>query len=151
MSTEREHTHAASSEESHKPLRVEMWIFLILGVFFLVVGAVYAIVTDGEPVGSWALLLLVGLYGMVGIYLFLVGRRVDRRPEDDPLAEVEDHAGEVGVYAPHSWWPLILGVAVTLVFAGVAVGWWMTGIGFAVGLVGLVGHTYEFSRGQHAH
>lgn len=150
MSSQREDTPREDTATG-KPLRVEMWLFFAVMAFFLIVGIVYAAVTGGEPVGTWALLLLVGLYGMVGVYLFLVGRKVDPRPEDDPLADVDQHPGEIGVFAPHSWWPLVLGVAVTLVFGGVAMGWWITGLGFAVGLVGLVGHTYEFSRGQHAH
>lgn len=136
---------------SHKTLGVEKWLFLAGIAFFLPVGLVYGLVTDWEPVGSWTLLLLCGLYGMVGAYLWLLSRSVDPRPEDDPHADVEDHAGELGVYSPHSWWPLVAGVAVTLVFGGVAIGWWVTGIGVVVGIIAIVGFTYEFSRGQHAH
>ncbi len=139
------------SEEHPKPLRVEMGVFIIGVVFFLPVGVIYGITSRWEPVGTVSLLLLVGLYGLAGSYLWLVGRRVDPRPEDHPTMDVDEHAGEVGVFSPHSWWPLVLGVAVALVFAGIAVGWWMVGIGFAVGFIGLVGQTYEFSRGPHAH
>lgn len=150
MTTQREDT-PQDGTATGKPLRVEMWVFFAVMLFFLIVGTSYAVVTGGESVGTWALLLLVGMYGMVGVYLFLVGRKVDPRPEDQPRADVEEHAGEVGVFSPHSWWPLVLGVGVTLVFGGVAMGWWLTGLGFVVSLVGLVGQTFEFSRGQHAH
>ena len=37
-----------------------------------------------------------------------------------------------------------------LVF-GMAVGWWLLVIGAALGVIGLVGWIFEFSRGQHAH
>jgi hypothetical protein len=40
---------------------------------------------------------------------------------------------------------------VTLGFLGPAVGWWMTGLGLIVALVGLAGQMYEFNRGIHAH
>lgn len=135
-----------------KPLSVEMWIFIIVGfAFFLPVGLIYGITSSWEPIGSVSLLLLVGLYGLSGSYLFLLRRRVDPRPEDNPLSDVDEHAGEIGVYAPHSWWPLVLGLATALAFAGIAIGWWMFGLGLALAIIGLIGQTYEFSRGQHAH
>nr|WP_324651399.1 cytochrome c oxidase subunit 4 [Georgenia sp. H159] len=132
-------------------MRVEKWTFLAGVVFFLPVALLYGFWSSWEPVGTVALLLLVGLYGLAGGYLALLARRVDPRPEDNPTSDVDEHAGEMGVYSPHSWWPLVLGVAAALAFAGIAVGWWVFGIGVAVGVVGLIGQTFEFSRGPHAH
>ena len=148
----REHDRAPGepSAEQPKPLRVEMWTFLAGIGFFLPVALIYGLWSHWEPVGTVGLLLLVGLYALSGFYLMLVGRRVDPRPEDNPVSDVEDHAGEIGVFSPHSWWPLVLGVAAAIAFAGVAIGWWMFGIGLAVAVVGLVGQTYEFSRRPHA-
>ncbi|WP_454084311.1 cytochrome c oxidase subunit 4 [Georgenia sp. Marseille-Q6866] len=151
MAREHDRAPGEQSAEHPKPLGVEKWLFIAGVAFFLPVGLVYGFWTGWEPIGTVALLLLVGLYGLSGFYLALVARRVDPRPEDNPVSDVDEHAGEIGVYAPHSWWPLVLGVAAALAFAGVAVGWWIFGIGIAVGVVGLVGHTYEFSRGPHAH
>lgn len=139
------------SPENPKPLRVEMLLFFTGVAFFLPVALIYGFTSGWEPVGSAGFLLLVGLYGLVGAYLWLTGRRVDPRPEDNPVSDVDEHAGEIGVYSPHSWWPLVLGVAAALVFAGVAIEWWIAGIGGVVAVIGLVGQTYEFSRGQHAH
>lgn len=134
-----------------KPLAVEVRLFLVGAVFFVVVATGYVIFADLEPVGTVALWLLAAMWGMVAGYLWLVGRRTTPRFEDDMEGEIEERAGEVGVYSPHSWWPLVLGVATALAFLGTAVGWWITGIGVVMGLVGLVGQTFEFSRGQHAH
>lgn len=136
---------------ARKPLRTEAYLFAGSAGIFLVLGAIYAYLTQIEPVGVVALLLLGGLGGLVGVYLWVLGNRVDPRPEDNPLAEIEEGAGEIGVFSPWSWWPLVLGIAVALVFLGLALGFWISGIGAVVGVIGLVGLLFEFSRGQHAH
>ena len=148
---ERDRAPGEPSADHPKPMSVEKWTFALGMVFFLPVALIYGFWSGWEPVGSVALFLLVGLYGLSGLYLFLVARRVDPRPEDNPVSDVADHAGEIGVYAPHSWWPLVLGLAAALAFAGIAIGWWLFGLGLVVAAIGLVGQTYEFSRGQHAH
>ena len=112
----------------------------------------YAVWSDFEPVGTTALLLLVGMWGMVGFFLSLQSRKVDPRPEDDPAARIEDHpTNDYGFFAPFSWWPFVLGIAVTLVFLGLAAGWWIFGLGLALAVVGVAGHAFEFNRGPHAH
>ena len=138
--------------QSPTPLAVERVIFAAAPIYFVPIAVIYGFLSDWEPIGVTALLLLTGLYALTGGYLWMLSRRVDPRPEDDPLSEIGDHAGEVGVFAPHSWWPLVLGIAAGLVVLGPAVDeWWITGVGVVVGLVGLVGQLFEFSRGQHAH
>lgn len=133
------------------PLRTEAYIFGGGAVFFSGIAVVYGLLTGWEPAGSTALFLLGGLGGLVGVYLFVLGNRIDPRPEDDPFAEVADGAGEIGVFSPWSWWPLVLGIAVSLTFLGLAVGFWVSILGVLVGVIGLVGLLFEFSRGQHAH
>lgn len=137
---------------SAPPMRVELGLFAAGPIFFLPIALIYGFVADWEPVGTTALLLLTGLYLLVAGYFWILSRRIDPRPEDDPLAEVEDHAGEVGVFSPHSWWPLVLGVGASLAFLGPAVdAWWMLGVAVVVAGVGLAGQLTEFSRGQHKH
>lgn len=132
-------------------MKVEQRIFLWLAPFFLIVGVVYGLWSGGEPVGTAALLLVGGLVLMIGGYLALVARRTDDRPEDDPYAEIEQGAGEQGVFSPGSWWPLVAAAGAAITFLSLAVGWWLTPIGVAVGFIGLVGWVMEYSRGQHAH
>lgn len=129
----------------------EIKLFGVLVLFYAVLTVVYAIVADLEPVGTTSFALLTGLSAIIAGYLWLLSRRITARPSDRPDAEIAETAGEYGTFAPHSWWPLVLGIAAALAFAGTAIGWWMTGIGVVVGLIGLVGHLFEFSRGQHAH
>lgn len=153
MSTDASPTQAPGEQDPvrPRPMRVEMLLFLLLSLFFVAATILYAVLSDWEPIGVTALGLLIGLNGLVAAYLWLVGRRIDFRAEDDPLGEVADHAGEIGTFSPHTWWPLVLGVAAMLVFLGVAVAWWITGLGFVLGIIGLVGNTFEFSRGIHKH
>lgn len=132
-------------------MKLETRIFVWLVPFFVIVAAVYAATTAWEPVGTIALLLLGGLVGMIGVYFGMLAKRIQPRPEDDPRAEIEEGAGDYGVFSPWSWWPLVLGLAAALFFTGMAAGWWISYIGAGVAVIGLVGWVFEFSRGHQAH
>jgi hypothetical protein len=133
-------------------VKLEARLFLAGVAFFIPIGLIYAALTHGhELVGALALPLVGGLVGMIGGYFALLARRIDERPEDDEHAEIADGAGDQGVFAPWSWWPLVLAAAAALAFAAMAVGYWLLVIALPIGVVGLVGWVFEFSRGQHAH
>lgn len=132
-------------------MKLEAKLFGYGILFFIPVGLVYAIWSDGEPVGTVSIPLVGGLTGMIGAYFGLLARRIDARPEDDEHGEIEQGAGDQGVFAPWSWWPLAIGASAAVVFLGLAVGWWLVLVGMVVGVIGLVGWVFEFSRGQHAH
>ncbi len=138
-------------ENKHQPMRVEMLMFFLGIFFFYPVAGAYMWAAEGEPVGTTAFLLLGTLCAMVGGYLWILGRRVDKRPEDDPFGEIHEREGQLGEFSPHSWAPFVLGVAATLVFAGVALGRWIILLGVILGVIGLVMQLFEFSRGIHAH
>lgn len=133
-------------------MKVETWLFGAGAMFFTPIAIVYGFVTRfNEPVGFAALLLTAGLAALVGLYFFFTSRRIDPRPEDDPQGEIHQGAGDQGVFAPYSWWPLPLGLAAALCFAGLAAGWWLFLIGAGIGVIALVGWVFEFYRGEHAH
>ncbi|MFI2102119.1 cytochrome c oxidase subunit 4 [Isoptericola sp. NPDC019693] len=133
-------------------MKIEIKLFLFLAPFFVVVGVLYGLFTGfEEPVGYLGIPLVGALVAMVGAYLALTARRIDPRPEDDEEGEIEQGAGDQGVYSPWSWWPLVIAAAAAVAFLGLAVGWWVLYIGFILGIIGLVGWVFEFSRGQHAH
>ena len=133
-------------------MKVETWVFGWGAFFFGPLAIIYGFITGWkEPVGVTAIMLTAGLSLLIGLYLFVTSRRIDPRPEDDPFAEIADGAGEIGIFAPYSWWPLPLAFAGALCFAGLAIGWWLVLIGIGVGAIALVGWVFEFSRGQHAH
>jgi uncharacterized membrane protein len=132
-------------------MKVEFRLFVVLGVFFTAVGIIYGRVTRWEePVGPFGLLLCAGVAALIGFYLWETGRKLDPRPEDDPLALSSDAEGEYGFFSPHSWWPLAVGGSAAIVFAGLAVGWWLVIIGACLGTLALIGWTYEYFRGEHA-
>ena len=132
-------------------MQVEYKLFVIIAAFFAPVGVVYGFVTQwAEPVGPVGLLLAAGLGLMIAFYLWITGRRLPERPEDNPAGEIAEQEGEYGFFSPHSWWPLPLAGAAALCFLGVAIGWWLFIIGAALGVVALVGWTFEYFKGPHA-
>jgi len=132
-------------------VKIETRLFAALVPFFVVVATAYGFLSEFEPVGTAALYLLAALVGMIAGYLGLTARHIDARPEDDPDGEIAQGAGELGTFAPWSWWPLVLAAAAATCFLGLAVGWWVFYIGAAFGVVALAGWVMEYSRGLHAH
>ena len=104
----------------------------------------------GEPVGGVALFLCGGLGLMIAYFLWVTGRKLPSRPEDNPGAEIDEQEGEYGVFSPYSWWPLWLGATAAVCFLGLAVGWWLFIIGAAFGIFALVGWTFESYSGRNA-
>lgn len=139
-------------------------LFLLLTVFYAIDAAAYGIwsynsSTAGLPFGSkhieWigtaAIGMLVFLSGFIYFYIRSTDKTLGPRPEDSLTANIEDGDAEMGFYSPWSWWPLALGVFASMVFASLAVGWWLTFIGVPLALVAVIGLVFEYSRGQHAH
>jgi len=130
-------------------MRVEGLIFAVVAAFFAVVATVYGVLSH-EPVGTTALALSGGLALIIGYYALFLSRRIDPRPEDDPLAEIAQGAGEFGFYSPHSWWPLAVGLSAAITGSGFAFGWWLTVLGVFLLMLSAVGFVFEYYRGYHA-
>ncbi|MDN4481552.1 cytochrome c oxidase subunit 4 [Demequina muriae] len=133
-------------------MRLESNVFWIPSIFFFLAGTLYGIFTSwSEWVGIVAILLTGGMFIMIGIYFKMLEKRHGRRPEDDEDAHISELAGSQGVYAPWSWWPLVIALGSALAFVAMAVGWWIMVPAVIIGSVGLVGWVFEFSTGRHAH
>ncbi len=133
-------------------MKVEGWFFAGGVPIFLTFAIVYGSVTHwDEPVGTSGLFLLTGLAALIGAYLLYLGRHVDPRPEDDSWGEIAEGAGELGEFSPYSWWPLAAGLGGAILFAGLAVGFWLVIIGIGFGAFAVVGLVFEYYRGDHAH
>ncbi|MFI7589498.1 cytochrome c oxidase subunit 4 [Spongisporangium articulatum] len=134
-------------------MKVTALLFWLGTIIFAVTGVVYGVfATDWEePVGVVALFLTAGLALMIAVYLSYTDRHTDDLPEDDTFGEIEQGAGELGEFAPYSWWPLVAAGGGAVVFAGAAIGWWLLLIGLGLGAIGVIGWVFEFYRGEHAH
>lgn len=134
------------------PMKVERNLFFGPMFFFFAAAAAYGFISKFEPIGTIAILCLGFMFAFVGGYLWLLSRNIDPRPMDNPEGEIAEMVGEYDDhFNPHSWWPLAAGAAVTIVAAGLAVGWWLFGIGAVLGIVTLLGYAFENNRGVYKH
>ena len=131
-------------------MKVEGGLFLGCAVFFAGADVVYWYFSR-DPTGTTALALAVGLAFLAGFYVLFTGRRLPKRPEDDPEGEIEEGTGEMGFFSPHSWWPLFVAAAAALASVGMAVGWWLFLIGMLAIVLTTVGFVFEYYRGDYAH
>jgi hypothetical protein len=131
-------------------VKVEGWLFAAGTLFFFPVAIVYGVWSQ-EPAGTTALALTGGLSFLVGFYTLFTARRIDPRPEDSKEGEIEDGAGELGHFSPHSWWPLPLASATAVIALGLVFGWWLVIAGVVILGLALVGFIFEYYRGAHAH
>ncbi|MCO1340080.1 cytochrome c oxidase subunit 4 [Zhihengliuella halotolerans] len=133
-------------------MKIESWLFLGGTFFFLPIAVVYGFMTEwGEWVGIPGLFMLVALSLMLGGYLMFTAKRIGPRPEDRNDGEIQENAGVVGAFSPWSWWPIVVAGAAAIAFLGMAIGWWILYIGAGLSVIAIIGWTYEYSRGDHAH
>lgn len=104
-----------------------------------------------EVIGTAVLGMLVFLAAFIAFYLAKSHRSQGPVPEDNPTANVEDADGEAGFFNAFSWWPLFLGMFAALLFASLAIGWWLFFIAFPLALIATFGFVFENFRGQYAH
>jgi hypothetical protein len=127
-------------------MRIESALFGLIGIFFFPVTAVYWILSR-EWVGTVGM-LLSGFFGlMIAYYLGFTARRMTARPSDRPDAEIADDAGEVGFFAPHSWWPIALAFSATVLGIGLVIGPFLAIIGLFMVLGATVGLLFEYYVG----
>ena len=131
-------------------MKVEGWLFLGCGIFFAGADIVYWY-TSRDPTGTTALALAVGLALLIGFYVLFTGRRLPKRPEDDPEGEIPQGTGEIGFFSPHSWWPLFLGLSAATTGLGLAVGWWLFLIGLLATVFSTIGFVFEYYHGVFSH
>ncbi len=151
-------------------MRANIRLFLVLAGFCILVDAAYIIwniiydsqnlATDpsgGErSVVEWVGTITLGLVAVLALLIAFYLNRTRRAqseelPEDRPEAEIDDGDAEQGFFSPWSWWPVALGGAAALLFLGLAIGAWIAIIGVTVGILALIGWTYEYHRGHFGH
>ncbi|WP_295697201.1 cytochrome c oxidase subunit 4 [Lapillicoccus sp.] len=132
-------------------MKVETRLFVVLAVFFLPLGPILYYFDKGyDLVGPIALFLSSLLAALIAFYLNVTGKQYTNRPEDNPAALISEQEGDYGFFTPYSWWPLWLGASAAVIFAGLAVGWWLFIIGAGFGVLAIVGWTFEHYKGEYA-
>jgi len=124
----------------------------IFGGFAALMAVVYGAWNEwAEPIGTVCLVVAALLGFMIAGYLNITRRKLEGvPPEDDPLGEISDIAGDYGFFSPYSWWPLWLGLSCALIFLGLAIGWWVVALGALFVIPALIGWVFEYWRGPHA-
>jgi len=124
----------------------------IFGGFAALMAVVYGAWNEwAEPIGTVCLVVAALLGFMISGYLNITRRKLEGvPPEDDPLGEISDIAGDYGFFSPYSWWPLWLGLSCALIFLGLAIGWWVVALGALFVIPALIGWVFEYWRGPHA-
>ena len=90
-------------------MRVETKLFLYLFVFFVPVVLMYGFWSKWEePIGVTALILTALLFALTGFYLWMTGKKLPLRPEDNAAGEIADAEGNYGYFVASSWTPLWL-------------------------------------------
>lgn len=120
-------------------------LFGFLAIFYAVVDVVYWQV-GGEALGITAIGLSGGLALTIGFYFYTNDKRMGLLPSDNLEGEIADLAGELGFFAPHSWWPLPLALSACAMGLGLIVGWWLTIIALGSLVVSIIGFTTEYEK-----
>src|SRR5262249_23659981 len=131
-------------------MKVEGWLFLGCGVFFIGADVVYWY-TSKDPTGTTALALSVALALLIGFYTLFTGRRLPPRPEDNPDGELVEGTGAIGFFSPRGCSPLSCGWAAAPFPPGVACGWCLLLIGLMMVVFASIGFVFEYSRGHFSH
>ena len=139
-------------------MHIEARLFEFIAVFLLLAAVLYGVLTalyatGGEEwAGTTALALTAGLASIVATFFRFVARRLDTRPEDYEGAEISDGAGELGFFAPHSWWPILVALAAAVAATGIAL-WlpWLITAGVVFVLAAVGGLVFEYYVGPEKH
>ena len=139
-------------------MHIEARLFEFIAAFFGVAAILYGVLTalyatGGEEwAGTTALVLTGGLAMITATFFRFVARRLDTRPEDYEGAEISDGAGELGFFAPHSWWPILVALSASVAAVGVAL-WlpWLIVAGVVFVLASAAGLVFEYYVGPEKH
>lgn len=130
-------------------MKIEGALFAIGTAFFLLLSGIYWYFAR-DPIGTTALVMSGALAFLVAFYLLYTSKRVFPRPEDRPDANIDEADPEYGFFSPHSWWPLVVGIACFFILLGLVFAVWLIVFSTFLLLIGLVGWLFEYYRGEFA-
>jgi len=144
-------------------VRVNANIFWLLAAFFALAAVAYTVWSyldyhnnplselknqqEIEWVGTVGIVLAAVMSAFLAFYIRITQKaQGGELPEDSATADIDDGDPELGHFSPWSWWPLVLGFGLALVFLGFAVGFWIIFIGAPIVILGVVGWQFEYYR-----
>lgn len=131
-------------------MKIEAFLFALGFVFYSIVAGAYWYLSRDE-IGTTVLALTGALAFLVAFYIWYTSKRVYPRPEDRLDANIDEADPEYGFFSPHSWWPLVVAFAASVVVLGLIFAVWLIVLGVFLLLIGLVGWLFEYYRGEFAH
>ena len=149
-------------------MKANVGLFWLLSGFFALSAVLYGVwfylddpetfswIEGRDTVGLWTGLIALGLSAILaGFVAFYLGKVKNAQggdlPEDTLTAEIDDADPELGHFSPWSWWPIVLGAGIAVIFVGLAVGPWLAMFAFPIVLIAIVGWTFEYYRGYFGH
>ena len=130
-------------------MKIEGRLFAAGSAGFASIAAIYWYVAH-DPIGTTALTMSALLAALVAFYILYTAKRVWPRPEDRMDAAIEEADPEYGFFSPHSWWPLVLGVAIMITVFGLVFAVWLVALGAFILIIALIGWMFEYYRGEFA-
>ena len=122
-------------------------LFAGWAVLYFVIAGVYAYMSH-DPVGTTVIALTGGLAFLIAFYVLFTSKRLGTLPEDVEDANIEDADSQYGFFSPHSWWPLAIGVAVTLFVLGFIFANWLLVLGVGALMGAVFGLLFEYYQGE---
>jgi hypothetical protein len=126
-------------------MKFEAKMFGFVGLFLLVMVPTHWWLSK-DTVGTTTLSMAFGLCALIWFYLYFTALRIGPRPEDRDDAEIEEMAGELGFFSPHSWWPLFAAGSAATAFMGVIFGWWLLIVAVPFLVFSVCGMVFEYYR-----
>lgn len=132
-------------------MKIEGWLFAAGAIFYILITAIYGILSEDWTIGVPLLLFTGFLALIVGYYILFTSKRVYPRPEDRQDGEIDEADPEYGFFSPHSWWPLAVGFSAFVVTLGFIFTAWMLAFGVIILMISISGWLFEYYVGAHAH
>ncbi|WP_432138141.1 MULTISPECIES: aa3-type cytochrome oxidase subunit IV [unclassified Streptomyces] len=130
-------------------MKSEAYLFAGVALFFLVTDAAY-IWFAREPAGIAALTVSFLMAAVIAFFALINHHRKGPRPEDRPDGEIQERAGRVDFFPPHSTYPVVTAAGVTVLAVGVVYGLWLFLIGFGVLAAGVFGMVFQYAGRESA-
>jgi hypothetical protein len=124
-------------------MKTEAYLFAGVAGFFLVTDIIY-IVFAHEPAGIAAFTVSFLMSSVISFFFTMNYQRKGRRPEDRQDAQVQDRAGVLDFFPPHSGYPPMTGLGIALLGVGIVYGLWLFIIAFGITMAGVAGMVFEF-------